>query len=187
MRFARLGVAVSVAAIAALYAACGVGSSAGGPAASPSGVPHSTLTAADVHGAPDLEALLPAEVDGITLTRASYTGQTLTEVAGFDSTTLERLLDEVGADTDDLTVGIAGDPSGRLMIAAIRVDGVTADEIVDFFVRDMDEFTFQDRAVAGKTVTTTQSGGIYFYPSADVMFEVVGEGALAEDAIAQLP
>jgi len=149
--------------------------------------PAPAFSSVDVHGAPDLEALLPAEVDGVELTRASYTGETLSQVDGFDSTTLERLLADVGAATDDLSIGIAGDPNGELLIAAIRVRGVAADEIVEFFVRDMGDFSFTERVVAGKTVTTTASGGIYFYPSGEIAFEVIGESELAEAAIDRLP
>ena len=173
--------ATALSALLIVVAACGGGDggeteTAGSPAAS-----------LDVHGAADLEALLPERLGEVDLTRASYTGEAVTRVAGFDSTMLEGLLEDVGATTDDLSVGIAGDTGGQVLIAAIRVDGVSPDETVDFFVGEMDDYRFEERTVAGKTVMTTAGGGIYFYPSGDVMFEIVGENALAEEAIAELP
>ena len=121
------------------------------------------------------------------LTTASYRGDAVTEVVGFDSTMLEAMLADVGATMDDLSLAVAGDEAGTVLVAAIRVDGVPGEQVVDFFVRDMEEFGFEERTVEGKRVTTTGGGGIYFYAADDVMFEILGEASLAEEAIAQLP
>ena len=117
---ARAAAGLVLACLVALTACTGDGtdSNADSSSASPSGA------VAEAHGAPDLEELLPDELDGLVLTTASYRGDAVTEVVGFDSTMLEAMLADVGATMDDLSLAVAGDEAGTVLVAAIRVDGV---------------------------------------------------------------
>ena len=76
------------------------------------------------HVAPDLEARLPASVDGTTLSKDSVTGST---ALGNDvtSTTLVASLADLGKSPNDLQIARARDPTGErpVRIYAFRVQG----------------------------------------------------------------
>jgi hypothetical protein len=78
------------------------------------------------HGAPDLEAQLPAFAGGIPLARFSLTGEDM--LASGDRATVETLLALLGKDAADVRIAAAVDQSGNLgaWVTAFRVEGVDA-------------------------------------------------------------
>lgn len=155
----------------------------GGP--DPAGTP-------DVHSATDLEALLPDEVDGAPLTKFSYSGEdaAATAVAGLDDEFLGRLAATFGKTLDDASIAVATDAEEQIFLAAIHLDGVSGEEMLEYAVEDDDAwgtFGFEETTLGGKTVAAAPDGGLYLYGAGEVLFEIIGEPALAEDAISQLP
>jgi hypothetical protein len=80
----------------------------------------------DDHGAPDLEARLPAYAGTIALARFSLSGEDLVESA--DRANFEALLGALAKPAGDLSIAVAVDPSGTLgaTVTAFRVAGVDA-------------------------------------------------------------
>ena len=152
---------------------------------------------ADTHDAPELEALLPTELDGITLQVQSWTGDTiLTDDAW--STSVTGFLTSSGKTQEDLRVAQAFDPTQALdgSVGVYHVDGLAPTKIHDALIAAW-KVDFPDMAVttvtlAGKEVTKCDFGedtiDSYLYVRDDVVFDIeTTDQAIAEAAIAGLP
>jgi hypothetical protein len=183
----------AVAALALALAGCGGSdSSPGGPTgSSPPAAP-----APAAHAAPDLEAPLPDEVDGVRLTKASATGTALLGRDAF-SRELTRFLAAAGRTPADLRFANARDPSQALdvevgVFEARGVDGGALGAAVVAASRPSAPGLRVSTAVlAGKRVTTlvyATGSTLYLYEHDDRVFYVgTRSETLASEVLATFP
>ena len=139
-------------------------------------------------GATDLEALLPDEVNGVQLTKSSFSGEQI-ETAGFS---LDDLVAAAGVSPDDISLAMANDQSGgQISIIAIRIEGRSGEQALEALLESdttgLAE-AVREATVGGKEVLVSEIGGaIYLYAADDVVFELLADEASAEDALSQLP
>ncbi len=176
------------------------GAATAGPSAVASGAADSPEP--DRHGAPELEGLLPASVSGIDLERLSLSGADF-YAEGTDETRaqLDTMLRQLGKTVADLSVGDAGDPTGKaiLEVGAFRVAGAAGDELLAGWVAShqaasprtvtVSNVTIADRALTKIVDSAHPVGGvIYAYAKGDTLFLVsADDSAYVSDALRQLP
>jgi hypothetical protein len=141
-----------------------------------------------------LEALLPDEIGGMVVVKASMTGAAIRNMPG--GAALEAQLGALGATVDDVSVaiGTAGDAATPVVIFAYQIAGVSADQIfqgLEAALQAGQGGQLTQTTVAGREVTQVTSGGetTYIYLAGDVVFIIGGQltPELLEDAISQLP
>ena len=145
---------------------------------------------------PALEALLPNEIDGVRLTKASATGANVFGGDAF-SRAMTTFLTGAGKRPSDLTFANARDASGALEVelGVFRVPGVGAGElrraIVDSSRPGAPGSTTSRATIAGKPVTLFRyatGSTLYLYEQGDRVFYVgTLRPALAAKALAALP
>ncbi len=152
---------------------------------------------ADTHDAPELEALLPTELDGIPLQVQSWTGDTiLTDDAW--STSVTSFLTANGKTQEDLRVAQAFDPTQALdgSVGVYQVKGLEPAAIHDALIAawkvDFPDMEVTTVTLAGKKITKCDFGedtiDSYLYVRDDVVFDIeTTDQAIAEEAIAALP
>ena len=118
---------------------------------------------ADTHDAPELEALLPTELDGIPLQVQSWTGDTiLTDDAW--STSVTGFLTANGKTPEDLRVAQAFDPTQALdgSVGVYHVDGLEPTAIHDALIAawkvDFPDMVVTTVTLDGKKVTKCDFG-----------------------------
>jgi hypothetical protein len=133
------------------------------------------------HAVADLEALLPAEINGTSLTRESWTGDT---ILGDDSwsSSLARFLAAAGKTAADLQVSQAYDAAGTLDLSAgaLRVAGLDAaalrDAMIDAWKGDYPDLKIAQSTIGGLDVTTGDFGegavNSYWYLGDGVVFDI---------------
>ena len=149
------------------------------------------------HGVADLEALLPAELNGTSLTRESWTGDT---ILGDDnwSTSLTTFLTNAGKAPADLQAAQAYDAAGTLDLSAgvFRVDGIKATALRDAMIAawkgDYPDLKVSTTTIGGHEVTTGDfgDGGVnsYWYVRDNIVFDVeTGDPSIAQAALSALP
>jgi hypothetical protein len=156
--------------LALLLAACGANGAAPSSAASPSlstgltplgsaGPSESPAPSVNLHGATDLEARLPDQIGGTTLTKVSLTGA---DFLATGSTTsqgqLETMLSGLGKTTSDLSLAEEGDPSGYLVlqVGLLRVAGAPSVPLLTAWVASQQAATGNKLQVSTQTVGSTQ-------------------------------
>ena len=155
---------------------------------------------ADTHDAPELEALLPTELDGTTLQVQSWTGKRI--LAGYDdalSTSITAFLTSHGKAQEDLRVAQAYDPDQALdaLVNVNQVEGVAPKAFVDALLAawrvdnpDMVVSTIMldDREVTKADFSDAAIPDSYLYIRDDVVFDIeTSDEAIAEAAITALP
>jgi hypothetical protein len=80
----------------------------------------------------DLEGLLPDDVGGEPITKASVTGDTLLQ-GGSGGQDFQKVLDALGKAPSDLTAALGG--NSKAFIIAFRIKGVPAGQFFDQFVQ----------------------------------------------------
>ena len=130
-------------------------------------------------GAADLEALLPSQVGGVRLQKASFAGTGFAFDAGapFDSSALEPLLKANGKTIADVRMAVArpvGAKPGALgtMLMALQVKGIDAAKVVDVVGASS---SMTPTVVGGKQVLQVGTTGfnLFVYTKDDILFEVV--------------
>ena len=132
----------------------------------------------------DLEAILPADIGGVALTKLSMSGEDFLGDASAED--MEQTLKALNKQPSDLSVAFAGNAS--VVLIAFRVKGVDAGTIFQAVVASQeaeDVGNIEDVTVAGKsakklvdsTDTTT-----YLYLTGDAVVTVTGVGAAFDDA-----
>jgi hypothetical protein len=187
----RLRVALATMCLGFLVAACG-DSSSGASQASPSATQASTQpTAAGASGlalpslpssAKDLEALIPAEVGGITLQKLSMQGDEFVSSGGATEET-QQFLEGLGVDTDDVAVaagfGSATGSGDALVVFIFRAEGAGTDRLLTVFKKALDSdreepLEWEAATVGGKHVERAtdaeQQGRVYLYANGDLLF-----------------
>jgi hypothetical protein len=149
------------------------------------------------HAVADLEALLPADVNGTSLTRESWTGDT---VLGDDSwsTSITTFLTGAGKTAADLEASQAYDATGTIDLSAgaFRASGVTGtalrDAIIAAYKGDYPDLKVSTTTISGLEVSSGDFGDgssiSYWYVRDDVVFDIeTGDPSIAEAALAALP
>jgi hypothetical protein len=194
------------AALGALAAGCG------SAPAHPAGVAHSAAPAdgpsvpaarsapASGHADPRLEALLPRQLDGVGLDRASTSGAAI--FAEFGGTAwaqqMTKYLASVGRKPADLHYAQVWDPSQALDLDAgvFQADGISAaalrEAIISASRPDTPSLTMSSTTLAGKrvTVVVNESSGttLYLYDYRDNVFYAGGSGeSLTAQFLSHLP
>jgi hypothetical protein len=152
---------------------------------------------AESHEVPALEALLPGELNGTTLIRESWTGET---ILGDDSwsTSLTSFLTTKGKAAADLQASQAYDNAGSLDInaGAFQVVGVAGDALRDAIIAawkgDYPDLKVGHTTIGGLEVTTGDfgDGGVasYWYVRDGLVFDIEsGDPSIAAAALAALP
>lgn len=155
------------------------------------------LPSLDLPGsAPELEALLPDEIDGAETVKFSMGGAELMadqEGSGVDPEFI-AFLERLDAQPDDISVAFAfsfTEAGGSSGIGAFRVEGASSDELEREFMATMETdgtvVDWQSASIAGKDVQTaadpdTEGNTVYIYTAGDIVFFVTtpDEGTAAE-------
>ena len=167
------------------------------PAETPAETPAAAETAGPtlIPGAvADLEAKLPAEVNGVTFQRTSFDGRSIPAGTPIGDSDLEKLLSENGKSLGDVRVAMATPTdtasAGSLMMA-IQINGISSDKLLAWATKSLDPSAAKT-TLGGKQVYGSGEAGMgaYFYVKDDTIFYVVsfgGTAGLAEAIISKLP
>jgi hypothetical protein len=152
-------------------------------------------------GAPDLEALLPKEIDGVPLEIQSFNGADL--MAAFTpedpgTTELLGILGAQGKTIADMAVanGSVETEQGYASIIAIRVTGADASALVEGFAPLVIGYEVKQTPMqlGGKNVTKlepTQEGpsteAVYGYANGEILWFVVSQEPLLTEVFTKLP
>lgn len=129
----------------------------------------------------DLEAVLPASVNRVTLQKQSLRGSDLPE-----SNELKAVLGRLGATADDVSFAVAAPATGTSgpTISATRVAGIDAQRVIAEIVASEEAKDSTLKAspatLGGKQVTVVAapdadvSDAIYLYGAGDIAFQVEG-------------
>lgn len=148
------------------------------------------------HDVPDLEALLPTELNGTALQPESWTGEAILSDDGW-GTSMLAFLTSAGKTAADLQVAQAYDPTQALdaSVGVYRVNGVEAttlrDALIAAWKADYPEMIVSQVALGGTTVTKaafgTDSIDSYLYIDGDGVYDIeTTDEALASAALAKL-
>ena len=143
----------------------------------------------------DLEALLPAEVNGVAFEKASFDGGSVPGgiPLGEGDDDFAAFLADNGKSISDVNVAIASTTDSAAsgsFVMAIQVEGVSGDKLAEFATGGMDGA--EQTTIGGKTVYGSGMAGFaaYVYPKGDTVFYVFSVGSdasLAEGILSQLP
>jgi hypothetical protein len=176
-------------------AAPGSPAAAGSPVASPSATPDPQVP----HDAPDLEAVLPSEVDGTPLFTTSLGAPTWERFPAAATEVLVQLASALGVELSAIEFAFANDPTADPLYNyfAARAAGVPGSAVVDAYA------TLANDAEEGSTLADSELGGIpvrhlsapnnpvgdvWFFASGDVLIGIqAADAATAERLIALLP
>jgi hypothetical protein len=189
----RLPLLVTIA-LLGLLAGCG----GGGSTTSTATTAAATTTTPQVsHVAPDLEALLPGDVEGHRLQKGSTTGAAVLTGGDAFSRQLTRYLAAAGKQPIDLRFANAQDPAGvfELEVGVFEVKGMTAaalrDAIVESSRPNAPGLQVSQDALGGRRVTSVVYPGgtaLYLYEQGDRVFYVgTQRRALAASVVKRLP
>ena len=187
--------AVAALAIALLLVGC-AGTAPVGPTGT-TGAP--TPTAADPtpgptdddgdapHQVPDLEAMLPSEVLGVAVNKASTTGGEAAEDLNISDAVLDAI-ELSGRSASEIEVAVGAPDDESFLVIALRVPGLDARVMLNAIVAENDPamFPVEEGQIAGKDVTRLGEGQ-FFYASGDVLFSVLADVNAANEIISQLP
>lgn len=152
---------------------------------------------ADTHDAPELESLVPTQLNGTALQVQSWSGEgILTDDAW--STSMTAFLTKAGKAPADLHVAQAYDPDQALdvSVGVYRVAGVGAaalrDALVAAWKGDYPDMKVTQVTLGGKQLTKGDFGAetisSYLYLRDDVVFDIeTSDEAIATAAVAALP
>jgi hypothetical protein len=152
---------------------------------------------ADTHDAPELESLVPTQLNGTALQVQSWNGEgILTDDAW--STSMTAFLTKAGKAPADLHVAQAYDPDQALdvSVGVYRASGVGAaalrDALVAAWKGDYPDMKVTQVTLGGKQVTKGDFGAdtisSYLYLRDDVVFDIeTSDEAIATAALAALP
>jgi hypothetical protein len=152
--------------------------------------------------APELEALLPSDVDGVAFTKTSVAGRPLSMRLGkggwgampLGSDELNPFLGDHGKELTDLSIAVAT-PIDRsradTFAIAFQVKGVDATELARLLADPYGAIGGATATVGGKEVQVfreTRGMGFDLYIKGDVVFYVFTDGSpLADEIVAALP
>lgn len=187
--------ALNAAAAALVLAACQASAS---PVSSPSSSEVATSGAPlpSFVGAPDLEATLPTEAGGISMQAFSMSGPDFVE--GDEDPQFIEFVESLGAEVEDVSVAFAfgGNTDGTQTASAFafRVQGATADELVEAFKASAEQgLVWNPATIGGKSVEVSETTPefatpVALYATGDVLYFVSSTDPNAfEEILAFLP
>lgn len=139
------------------------------------------------HQVPDLEAMLPSQVLGVAVNRASIKGDQAADELDISGTILDAI-ELSGRDASEIEVAIGAPDDNSFVVMGIRVPGLSAGVMLDALVAENDPalFPVDQGQIAGKDVTRLGDRQ-FFYPTGDILFSVFADVNAANEIIAQLP
>jgi hypothetical protein len=144
----------------------------------------------------ELEALLPNEIGGQTLTKFSMRGA---EFMAQGDEEFTDFLDRIGAEADDVSVafGVSMSGTSQTGVFAFQVRGTDNDELLDELAGSLEEDGtaegFEDANVGGKDVRTAaagdgETGTVYLYGVGDIVFFITtADDDAAAEVLSDLP
>jgi hypothetical protein len=114
----------------------------------PSPTPAPSKAVVIPHADPDLEARLPDEVDGKTLTKLSVDPSSQDDFPGAKS--MIEVAKEIGDGSGDFGLAYAGDPDARFNLFALRVPGADPSKLATEFAQITYAETFGGKVEAAK-------------------------------------
>jgi hypothetical protein len=139
----------------------------------------------------ELEALLPDEIGGVTVSKQSITGAQFLAL-GMGGAALGPLLGELGSTADDLSVAIGS--AGGVVVIAYQLDGVPAEQLfagLEAALSAAQDADVTDITVGGRSVKQVRTAAetTYIYLADDVVFIIGGTvtPGLLEETVVQLP
>jgi hypothetical protein len=152
---------------------------------------------ADSHDVPDLEPLLPTQLNSTALKAESWTGDTVLTGDNW-SVSMTSFLTRVGKGPTDLQVAQAYDPTQNLdgSVGIYRVPGVDATKVRDALVQawkgDSPDLKVSQVTLGGKEVTKgdfgTDSVNSYLYVTGDLVYDIeTSDETIATAALNSLP
>jgi hypothetical protein len=160
-------------------------------------IPSFTLPSEDK----DLEARLPNSLNGVTLTKVSFRGDTILGGPASSSTAdIRAILAGLGKTPSDFSEAVASDPTGALKVTlgAIRVTGADGGAMLNAFLtaskNTSPDLQVSQANLGGKNVTvvtnpsSSSAGTTYIYASGDTLFFAQTlDAQLAAAALAAMP
>lgn len=202
-------VAAATICLGLLAAACGGGASSTStstaspsPTAQPSAAGSSGLAVPSLpSSAKDLEALIPDEIGGISLTKFSMQGNEFVN-SGSSTEETQKFLEGLGVSTDKVAVaagyGVATDSGDALAVFVFRAEGAGTERLLTLFKEATDAdrqapLDWKTATVGGKQVERAidpeqDNQVVYLYASGDVLFFLAStKEENAADALEALP
>jgi hypothetical protein len=147
------------------------------------------------HDAPELEARLPDEVDGATLTKLSVGPDTSFSDSGpADAQGMKDLAAEIGDGSGEFGVAYAADPANTFNLFALRVNGADPSTLATKFAQiaysQAIGGSFESAHLAGRDVVHivdpfSEIGDLWFYADGDTLLGAQAESpARATDLFA---
>ena len=199
----RIHAAVAALVLAMLIAACGgsASSATASPTASPELTTSSTAALPGAGAVSDLEALIPAEIGGITLQKSSMSGDQFVN-SGSTSQELQDFLGGLGVAVEDVAiaigVGLSPESGEAAAMFAFRADGADTARLVNGFKEAYDAdndrgLVWEPVSIGGKSAERTTNPQqpnqvIYLYAKDDILFFLTtANEEQAAEALAGLP
>jgi len=139
------------------------------------------------HQVPDLEAMLPSQVLGVAVNKASIKGDEAAEELSLSGTLLEAI-ELSGRSASEVEVAVGAPDDDSFLVMSLRVPGLDAAVLLDAIVAENDPTVFPVREgqIAGKEVTSVGESQ-FFYATGDILFSVFADVNAANEIISQLP
>jgi hypothetical protein len=174
---------------------------AGSPAttAAPTATVSGGLPVPGLNADPALEAQLPGDVRGRSLTKVSVKGSSLPNVGSGQADAFNEMLRRLGTSAENLTVALALDLTGALgaQAFAFRLAGTDAARLINELrqaaTASNQNVVIGQATLGGKSVTTitnpaSTQGVLYAYAKGDTAFMVQAKDqALAEEILSRMP
>lgn len=141
---------------------------------------------------PELEAMLPDQLGGVTVRKQSLTGATFLATGMAGAAAIEALLGDLGKSPEDLSVAFG--TTAAVTIFAYRIAGLPSDQLLaglEAALPTGQGITVTDTTVRGRSVkqVVSPTETTYVYLGGDVVFIIGGAvtPALLEETVLQLP
>jgi hypothetical protein len=141
--------------------------------------PESSQALVIPHEVPELEALLPDDVDGVTLTKLSVGPVSSIGVSGAQA--MKNVAKEIGDGSGSFGLAYAGDPAGAFNLFALQIPGAEPSELLTQFARltvaetiggTVDAATLGGRDLVHVTDPISDIGDVWFYAEGDTVLGV---------------
>ena len=139
------------------------------------------------HQVPDLEAVLPSEVLGVPVRKASLRGEQALDELDVPDSVLDAIA-LMGLSRSDIEVALGAAEDESFVMTAIRVPGTDAQTMRATIVseNDPDVIPVREGQIAGKSVISLGDSQ-FFYATGDILFAVFGDANFANEIIFRLP
>jgi hypothetical protein len=136
---------------------------------------------------PALEAMLPSNVLGVAVRKASLSGEQAIE----EMDVVDPVIDAItlmGRSPSEIEVALGAPEDESFVVTAIRMPGMDAQTMRATIVaaNDPDELEVREGQIAGKTVSSLGDRQ-FFYATRDILFSVFGEINVANEITSRLP